>query len=700
VAEAVYGSQFSADPYRGLYINQDEVNRLFSQVPCAPRLNPESAGMDEEQARLDQSILASPLLTKLSETFALTVFDLEVILLALAPELDLRYERLVAYLQDDVTRRRPSVDLALNLFCHSIAEKIERRTHFGAESVLVKQDLIQLIPDSTQSSPPLLAHYLKLDEQITNFLLNQQIVDSRLSSCCELRAPKSSADFLALRTEVKRALSSLILQARDSNQPLRIYFSGPCNADKHKAAEAISAEADLPLLFVDLNYLLTSETDVQRMLKRVFRLGWLQNTIVYLEGCDALRNEGRTLQAKALAVELSCYKGIAVLAGEQNSGLLETAAAESLGMIDVPFSIPGFFLRRECWDASLKAANVSIDDENVEVLAGRFRLTPSQISQTVVHAGNKAVWRAATAPVNGAATPEPTFSDFCSAARAQSEHQLGALARKIEPVYTWNDIVVPQDVNEQLRELCSRVVGRHRVLNDWGFGRKLSLGKGVSALFAGPSGTGKTMAAEIVANELALDLYKIDLSGIVSKYIGETEKNLERVFGAAEDSNAILFFDEADALFGKRSEVRDSHDRYANVEISYLLQRMEQYEGVSILATNRRGNLDEAFTRRLAFTVHFPFPDEVHRQRIWEQIWPPEALVDSSVDLEFLARRFKLSGGNIKNVALASAFLAAEENSPITMEHLIHAVGREYQKMGKPLTPNEMTLEVLEKVLS
>ncbi len=591
----------------------------------------------------------------------------------------------MAYLQDDVTRRRPSVDLALNLFCHSIAEKIERRTHFGAESVLVKQDLIQLLPDSTQSPPPLLAHYLKLDEQITNFLLNQQIVDSRLSSCCELRAPKSSADFLALRTEVKRALSSLILQARDSNQPLRIYFSGPCNADKHKAVEAISAEADLPLLFVDLNYLLTSETDVQRMLKRVFRLGWLQNTIVYLEGCDALRNEGRTFQAKALAVELSSYKGIAVLAGEQNSGLLETAAAESLGLIDVPFSIPGFFLRRECWDASLKGANVSIGEENVEVLAARFRLTPSQISQAVVHACNKAVWRAATASADSTLAPQPTFSDFCSAARAQSEHQLGALARKIEPVYTWNDIVLPREILEQLRELCARVAEKRRVLRDWGFGRKLSLGKGTSALFAGPSGTGKTMAAEIIAHELELELYKIDLSGIVSKYIGETEKNLDRIFTTAETANAILFFDEADALFGKRSEVRDSHDRYANIEISYLLQKMEQYEGIAILATNLRRNLDEAFLRRLQMVIEFPFPGEGQRRQIWEQLFPPETPRADEIDFDLLARQFRLAGGNIKNIVLGSAFLAAADGGQVSMKHLLQSAGREYQKLGKVL---------------
>jgi SpoVK/Ycf46/Vps4 family AAA+-type ATPase len=228
---------------------------------------------------------------------------------------------------------------------------------------------------------------------------------------------------------------------------------------------------------------------------------------------------------------------------------------------------------------------------------------------------------------------------------------------------------------------------QHRVLDQWGFDRKLSLGKGVTALFAGPSGVGKTMAAEVIATELDIDLYKIDLSGVVSKYIGETEKNLDRIFTAAENANAILFFDEADALFGKRSEVKDSHDRYANIEISYLLQKMEMYDGVAILATNLRQNLDEAFLRRLAFAVHFPFPGQQDRRLIWKSIWPAAVPIDPAADFEFLASTFKLSGGNIKNIALAAAFLAAEADQPVSMRHLVTAVDREYQKMGKPLAP-------------
>jgi SpoVK/Ycf46/Vps4 family AAA+-type ATPase len=319
---------------------------------------------------------------------------------------------------------------------------------------------------------------------------------------------------------------------------------------------------------------------------------------------------------------------------------------------------------------------------DISALASKFKFTGGQIQDAAATAENLARYR-------DAKTVSITMTDLYEACRLHSNQKLATLARKITPKYVWDDIVLAVDRLEQLREICNHVKYRDRVYGAWGFDRKLSLGKGLSVLFAGPSGTGKTMAAEIIASDLGLELYKIDLSTVVSKYIGETEKNLSHIFTEAETSNAILFFDEADALFGKRSEVKDSHDRYANIEIGYLLQRMEEYEGVVILATNFRKNMDEAFVRRLHFTVEFPSPGEADRRRIWEGIWPADTPRDPTLPLDFMARRFEVTGGNIRNIALAAAFLAADNSGIVDMTHVLRATKREYQKMGKVIAQEE-----------
>ncbi|MGH8601465.1 MAG: ATP-binding protein, partial [Gammaproteobacteria bacterium] len=414
---------------------------------------------------------------------------------------------------------------------------------------------------------------------------------------------------------------------------------------------------------------------------------WFNNALLLLRNLDTLLENSRSSSYGRLMSKLGADGSVTILTGENPWPKL------SANIISVPFPIPDFGNRRNCWQNGLSRQAIQIEDCVLDALSERFRLAPHQIEEAIASAFNRARWRqVAQTGVESSKkrNGRPFVADLFHTAREQAGHDLAALTQKIEPKYTWNDIVLPEDTLNQLHEICQRVIHRHRVLGEWGFDRKLSLGKGVNALFAGPSGTGKTMAAEVIANELGLDLYKIDLSGVVSKYIGETEKNLDRIFTAAGNANAILLFDEADALFGKRSEVRDSHDRYSNIETCYLLQKMEQFDGIAILATNQRQNLDAAFTRRLAFTIHFPFPDEANRQQIWEGIWPVQAPVADDVDRESLASQFKLSGGNIKNIALAASFLAAEDGGPITMTHLLRATRREYQKMGKVLSEVEL----------
>jgi SpoVK/Ycf46/Vps4 family AAA+-type ATPase len=308
-------------------------------------------------------------------------------------------------------------------------------------------------------------------------------------------------------------------------------------------------------------------------------------------------------------------------------------------------------------------------------LASQFRLTPGQTHDALEFAGNECAMRDGQREID--------LADLYRACRHQSNQKLGELAVKIEPHYGWEDLVLPDDKVVHLKEICSQVKHCYRVFGEWGFDNKLSYGKGLSMLFSGSPGTGKTLAAQVIASELQLDLYKIDLSGVVSKYIGETEKNLAKIFQEAETSNAILFFDEADALFGKRTEVSDAHDRYANIETSYLLQKMEEYEGVVIMATNLCENMDDAFTRRIRFIVEFPFPDEVSRLNIWQTHFPQEAPLSEQIDFEYLSQELKISGGSIKNIVLNSAFLAAENGSMISMEHILHGAKREFEKIGK-----------------
>jgi SpoVK/Ycf46/Vps4 family AAA+-type ATPase len=292
-------------------------------------------------------------------------------------------------------------------------------------------------------------------------------------------------------------------------------------------------------------------------------------------------------------------------------------------------------------------------------------------------------------PVGGHNGNTLSGAAYFRACRMESNQNLLRFGRKIDPSYEWHDVVLPPDTRSQLHEICACVRHKRRVVEGWGFGAKFSVGKGLVVLFAGASGTGKTMCAEIIGGDLQLDVYKIDLSCVVSKYIGETERNLSRIFDEAETSNSILFFDEADALFGKRTEVKDAHDRYANIEINYLLQKLDDYEGIVILATNLRGNLDKAFTRRLNYLVDFPFPNEHDRERIWTRVFPNETPLREDIRLDFLARKFKLAGGNIKNIAVNSAYLAADNGGRVGMEQVILATKREYQKLGRLCSKSE-----------
>ena len=664
IAQIVYGPEATADPFRGLHVSQDEVQRLLAREPGGLTLQSEG---EEVWDRLADALDGDVRLVWFRETFSLTPFDMVLVLIALAPEIDLGYERIYAFLQNDVSKKRPGVELALSLLCPSKELKLLRRAHFAPSAPLIQQGLLHLLPDPHLNDPPLLAYSLKLDEQILGLLLEQEDLDRRLRFCCELVYPTLRMDELPLDEARRIQLTGLVKGACEAYQPLPLYFQGPTGVGKRQIAEALANEVEALLLVVDLPRTLTGEKGFEELLRLVLRDAWLRDAILYLDGVDALFGENRANEYRLLVDRLAEDSGVSILAGVEPWPAIDRAAGQpALGLISMPFAPPEFPQRRECWRNSLADAGVTLKDDDLDLLTGRFRLMPAQISEAVAAAIHRAQ---AEKPTDTAALDEPIVSspglqDLLDAARALSGQGLAALAPKVRPLYRWEDIVLPEDTKAQLRELCDRVTFGHRVLHEWGFAGKLARGRGINALFAGPSGTGKTMAAEVIANELGLDIYKIDLSGVVSKYIGETEKNLDRIFTAAENSNAILFFDEADALFGKRSEVRDSHDRYANIEIILPAAKDGGVRGHRDPGHQPAPNLDESFVRRLAFTVYFPFPEEQERRLIWERVWPAKTPLAEDLDLDLLANRFELTGGNIRNAAVAAAYLAAAARLP------------------------------------
>ncbi|HWS90144.1 MAG TPA: ATP-binding protein [Pyrinomonadaceae bacterium] len=676
-ARPAEGEAAGLDPYRGLYISDEEVARLLDHGPCEV---PFAAGREGEEHLFDSVKKYPERLAELARAYELSCFDLDVVLIALAPELDLRYERLYAFIQDDVTRRRPSVELALNLLSASATAKLSRLEHFSPDAPLIREGLLHLLPDPNQVHPPFLAHCLKLDDQVVRLLLGQPGLDARLAPFCEWVGATIALGDLPVGEAQKRALLTLVSRAREAERPLLMHFHGGRGVGKRRAAEALAAEGRACLLSCDLTRVPDS-TDLRQALKIVLREARMQDALLYLGGVDSLHAEGRAPHAKLLAEALAAFAGIAVLAGERET--LAGALRGSLRVYDVAFPIQDFAQRRACWRDASRREGVSLDDADLDAIAGRFRMSYREIEEAAAAAADRALWREASRPGDASPAAPPTLEDLFASARAGSRRGLDALARKVEARCGWGDIVLPPDQLSQLKEICQQVKHRHLVYGEWGFERKLSLGKGLNALFAGPPGTGKTMAAEVIARELRLDLFKIDLSQVVSKYIGETEKNLDRIFREARASNSILFFDEADALFGKRSEVKDAHDRYANIEVGYLLQKMEEYDGVAVLATNLRQHMDEAFVRRMHVIVEFPFPDEEHRRRIWEVVFPQETPLAADVDFGLLAAEVKLAGGNIKNIALAAAFYAAEEGGAVGRHHLESAARREYQKLGR-----------------
>jgi len=687
--------------FRDLFIADDEIDELLA----AGIFETDNARGDDDQAKLMAKLLAKAQtlrqeidrrlhqtleqnihlpLVELAGSFHLSEFEQRAMVICIAPQIDARYEKLYAYLQNDITKKFPSVDLILSLLAFQTEERLRLMPYFSFAAPLRYYGLLE--SQENQSGASAAQHLLCADTRIVQYVLGHQSVDSRVMPDVRFFSPLPWDEVVAPQ-DLQNCLRKLLEKAPTNNaagQYPIFYFSGRSGVGKKTLARALCGELRVPLAVVDGRSLLRSTENFSEKARLILREGLLQPCGIYFDHIEKLESaEGESAtHFTALAQEIRELGWLTFL-GSENPLPPELLDLAPIYAVNVP--PPDFAEQRALWEIHLNGELADGGSPKLDDLIARFDLTGGQISRAVRRAQQ-------TALVRDPENPKVKLDDLFSSSRIQSQPKLSALARKITPKYRWNDLVLPEDQIAQLREIAKQVQYRQTVMAAWGFENKLSLGHGINALFAGPSGTGKTMAAEVITNDLGLDLFKIDLSAVVSKYIGETEKNLNRIFTEAEHSNAILFFDEAEALFGKRSEVRDSHDRYANIEIAYLLQKMEEYEGITILATNLRQNLDDAFTRRIRFIIEFPFPNEDYRRRIWQGIWPKATPVAPEMDLNFMARQFKLSGGNIRNVALAAAFLAAENGQIVTMKHLMQATRREFQKMGKVVSESEFKI--------
>lgn len=673
---------------KGLVITEEEVSRYLVKGET-DEANPQLREVNRLLEELDDIIWEKTEESKergiflslpyLFQTFRLERLERDMVLMCLAAELDRKYEKIFAYLQDDVTQKWPTIGLLLDCLCEGEAEREAALELCFSESALFKY----VLNADDASHEPFLSRKVKLHAGILEFFVTSGKAAPTFNGVLQHYYPEEPPPALIAQSDVRDKLYAALAVRQINHEQLCMVLRGAEGAGKKLHVRHLAASMGRRLLIVDLRLLPEDEHDYCRQLRHVLCQAFLKEGWLCFAGADLLfaQDGASSRRIRDFWRVLADYRGPLFLLVEHEVKLRKIPP-EWQG---VPGEIPPLSPteRRSFWEALQRdspLANLAIDWDGIST---KFRLTPGQIQKVWQHVEAELERSERTKP----ALVEKTLHEACY---LQIQHNLEKKAKKIVPARAWDDLILPPEQKNLLKNVINQVRYRHVVYQQWGFDKKLSYGKGISVLFSGPPGTGKTMAAEIMAGELMLELYKIDLSQLISKYIGETEKNLHEVFREASSSSAILFFDEADALFGKRSEVKDSHDRYANVEVAYLLQQMEEYEGISILATNYSQNIDEAFMRRINYVVKFPFPDADYRERLWRAMIPREMPVSDDIDFPFLAEKFLFAGGNIKNIVLSAAFIAVEHGRPVGMKEILQAVKYELHKTGRILLKEEL----------
>ncbi len=659
VTFAQESDQNPGDALRGLVVSWDEIHSIIEDDPMSGLWTPDG----ELNFTLDLAEGEDPDLPflRLVSSFGLDTLDAYILLACLAPELDRRYERLYAFLQDDMSVRRMTVNLLMSLLGGTLEQRYIVWERVQPHAPLMMNRLVVAIPNPEKPNAAGLSHRLGVDPRVVQHLLGDPQPDERIRAT--LGTPPSDALPALPQSEFDRLCDGL------AAAPL-VYFKGRPDVGQVNTATALCDAYNASLTVIDGEKLAKLDMSFNDAWRLAIREAYLNESALLIDRWNALLGDDTQPDAD-LWDALYSYERPVFLCGDKDWEPMNPHRQRR--MLRAEFDVPNVPERMATWQSVTLDAGIDIEEAVLGEISNKFRIPRDSIRRAV----NTALDVAATRqqPV--------TRNDLYTGIQSHISLQLGALADRITPRFTWKDLILPPEQMEQLHEITNRARFAYRVQQEWGFIKRIANANGVSALFAGESGTGKTLAVQVIATALGLALYRIDLSAVVSKYIGETEKNLSRIFSEARSSNAILFFDEADAIFGKRSEVKDARDRYANIEVAYLLQQIEDYDGVAIMATNLRQNLDEAFTRRIDFMVDFPFPDGEYREKLWQAHFPPEAPLDPAINLADIAERYHLAGGNIRNAALASAYLAAADGGVISLDHIRSAIRREHQKMGR-----------------
>ena len=616
------------------------------------------------------------------QAFGFDDFEWYLFCMAYMAELDAQFERIFVALQDDFDKKVPTIDLCIRMYTldeerqyelkHRVLERWDFLSQFmegeaGKFSVNGKADSILNTP-------------LQLDRRIVNFLYDIESEDMVLKEAVSCLVPAEYTEGLLIR-EKELAILTKMYQSAGRNSFL--YLSGEQEVGKFFLVKQLAKCLNCPLLVVDMQRFADLQYDTTWLVKRLMREAALKgNAIVCMRDMEGEEEEDfSTVEEILHSVEFTHMIPI-LISNRKWREAIKTGTRTCMQVHLAPLSVKE---RKILWEAYLAKSQLE-GNVDVERLAATYRLPSGAIERVVRETELKyLLWTRTERRDADGGSLEKMLYEGC---QKQLVHNLGKDAVRVPAQYTMEELVLPRAQKILLRDACNMVKYHHHVFETWGFNSKMAYGKGVSMIFYGPPGTGKTMGAQAIANELNLELYRVDMASVLSKYVGESEKKLGNIFEQGQKSQSILFFDEADALFGKRSEVKDSQDKYANASTAFLLQKLEEYQGIIILATNLLQNFDQAFCRRFQFIVEFPFPDEKRRKEIWQRVFPEE-LPREDLDFDYLADEFVLSGSQIKNIAVAAAFQAVGEAVELKMVHILRTIKREMKKVGKNMIASD-----------